>query len=373
MPDKPKYYRSTFTFEGKRYERKSPISQREADRKADQLEAQLKRGEVGVSGNMTVKAWAREWLDVYKIPWIGESQRISYEGYLKNAIAPAIGSKRLKDVKDIELQKIINARIGNSKSDVSKLRGMIRAMFRRAHASGFIVKNPAEYLELPEATDGTHRSITEAERAFILKLAKTHYAGLWVLLMLYCGLRPNECRALDWRHIDLENRRVRVEQAMKAKTTKIGVPKSDAGVRKIPIVDEFLPILAASKGGPFEPVVVKPISKKRHTERSMTSMWQNFKRELDIQMGAKLYRNQIIVSVVADDLVPYCLRHTFGTDLQDKGVPINVARYLMGHADISVTSRVYTHTTDCAIQEAENKMNNVALPVAQNQQSSGIG
>ena len=28
-----------------------------------------------------------------------------------------------------------------------------------------------------------------------------------------------------------------------------------------------------------------------------------------------------IISVVAADLVPYCLRHTFGTDLQDAGVP----------------------------------------------------
>ncbi len=44
MPDIPKYYRSTFTWEGKRYERKSQKSQRDADRKADAPPARARRG-----------------------------------------------------------------------------------------------------------------------------------------------------------------------------------------------------------------------------------------------------------------------------------------------------------------------------------------
>ena len=68
-----------------------------------------------------------------------------------------------------------------------------------------------------------------------------------------------------------------------------------------------------------------------------------FKRDLDIQMGAKLERNKIIKSVVAPDLTPYCLRHTYCTDLQRAGVPINIAKELMGHADIQTTANIYTH------------------------------
>jgi len=74
-------------------------------------------------------------------------------------------------------------------------------------------------------------------------------------------------------------------------------------------------------------------------------------------MGATVYRNQIIESNVAGDLVPYCLRHTYGTDLQDAGVPINIAKYLMGHSDISMTANIYTHTTETAIQDAADKIN----------------
>jgi len=72
-----------------------------------------------------------------------------------------------------------------------------------------------------------------------------------------------------------------------------------------------------------------------------------------------VYRNQIKLSVLAPDLEPYCLRHTFCTDLEVDGVPINVARYLMGHKDISVTSKIYTHTTGKVIEDARSKMNSL--------------
>ncbi|MDR1689218.1 MAG: tyrosine-type recombinase/integrase [Clostridiales bacterium] len=144
---------------------------------------------------------------------------------------------------------------------------------------------------------------------------------------------------------------------MKAATKIIGPPKSDDGIRFVPITDTLYPALFAARKTPFEPVFTQPTTGRRHTISSMSCLWDNFKRELDISMGAKVYRNEIILSLVAQDLVPYCLRHTYGTDLQDAGVPINVARYLMGHSDIALTSKVYTDTTEYAIKDALEKMN----------------
>ena len=60
---------------------------------------------------------------------------------------------------------------------------------------------------------------------------------------------------------------------------------------------------------------------------------------------------------VSPDLVPYCLRHTFCTDLQDAGVPINVAKVLMGHSSIKVTAQIYTHHTEKSMESAREKMN----------------
>ncbi|MFV0413102.1 MAG: hypothetical protein ACK5L3_07495 [Oscillospiraceae bacterium] len=55
------YYRVTFTFGGKRYERKGK-TQAEAHEKAAELKAALKRGDIGVNSKMPVSRWANEWL-----------------------------------------------------------------------------------------------------------------------------------------------------------------------------------------------------------------------------------------------------------------------------------------------------------------------
>ena len=68
-------------------------------------------------------------------------------------------------------------------------------------------------------------------------------------------------------------------------------------------------------------------------------------------------RKTKLLSVVAADFSPYCLRHTYCTDLQSKNVPLNVAKYLMGHSDVSTTANIYTHTTDDVIDDAAALIN----------------
>ena len=365
-PSAPKkkyeYERVTFMWNGKQQEAKGKTL-KEAHAKAAKKKLALENGDVGTSGKMTVSRWADEWLETYKEPSVGGGSYKNYRLHL-SVIKSEIGAKQLKDVKDIDLQKILNQRAYDktrekprSRSDLSKLRMTMRAMFKRARISRLIPYAPAENLELPAAKDGTRRSITEAGRKAILKLAETHHAGLWVKMMLYCGLRPGETRALDWRHIDFEKKMVHVDKAMKAHTTIIDDPKTPSGVRDIPLREPFLSDLKVAKKAAFDPVFTQPTTGKRHTEESMRCLWENFIRNLDISCGAKLYRSKIIISAIAPDLVPYCLRHTYGTDLQDYGVPINLAKYLMGHSDISVTANIYTHTTEKAIQEVADKIN----------------
>ncbi len=81
-------------------------------------------------------------------------------------------------------------------------------------------------------------------------------------------------------------------------------------------------------------------------------------RQVMFRMFKYAKREGVIATNPADDLCPYCLRHTYGTDLQDAGVPINVAKYLMGHSDITTTANIYTDTTDDSIESAREKINN---------------
>ena len=242
----------------------------------------------------------------------------------------------------MHLQRILNDQAGRSASHVKKLRMVMQEMFKRARQSRLIVYDPAELLERPNVKQGVRRSITETERTAILEVAEHHPAGLWVLTLLYTGMRPGETAALTWADVDFRNNEIHVHAAKESGSAAIKGPKTAAGVRDIPIHSALLSRLLTAKGEPFSPVFQKKDG-TRMDNATLHRRWKSFIRELDIHMGAKVYRNKIIESVVSPDLTPYCLWHTFCTDLQKAGVALNVAKELMGHSDISVTANIYTH------------------------------
>ena len=351
------YVRKTFEFNGKRYQVYGKTEE-EAIKKATLKQKALEDGDIGVSKNMTVARWCETWLETYKEGTITDKSYKYYQSQVNNVILPEIGNMKLKDVRDIHLQKIMKTRKGFSKSNAKKLLNTIQAIFKQARISRLITYDPAEgSLTMPKTTQGKRRSITDIERAMILKTAEEHQAGLWVKMMLYCGLRPGEIIALQWKDIDIEKKMVIINKAKESGNNEIKDPKTEAGNREVPIPDIFITDLKEAQGSPFAPFVTQTTRRKVHTETSFYKQWKSFKRSMDIANGAKVFRNEITLSTIAPDLDPYCLRHTFCTDLEDAGVSLNVASKLMGHSNIAITAKIYTHTTAKTINEAAAKMN----------------
>jgi integrase len=350
MPKKKyNYVTKTFTHEGQRYFVRGK-TEAEAIKKMVLRQQALERGEEGISGKMTVSRWAAEWLETYKKPNVTAK---TYDGLLSNArvITNAIGKVPLKDVRDVQLQHILNSRAGHSKSSVTKLTQLMRRMFKQARISRLIAYDPAEGLTPPKAKDGSYRKLTSAERTTMMQLWDTHRAGLYLKIMLYSGLRPGEAMALEWRHVDFDRKQLHIRQAVESGSTAIKSTKTTAGHRDIPIPPELLHVLIPVRGAPFEPVLKQPTTGKRHTHTSIRQMWRHFHKQL-----LRLMDEQYIITEVLRPLCPYCLRHTYCTDLQDAGVPINVAKYLMGHKSIIITSKIYTHTTDEVINRAAEQI-----------------
>jgi len=52
----------------------------------------------------------------------------------------------------------------------------------------------------------------------------------------------------------------------------------------------------------------------------------------------------------------HSLRHTFCTLLAKQGVPLKTASVLMGHSDIGVTAKVYTHVDDTEKKKGIEKL-----------------
>lgn len=342
------YYRSSFRHQGKVY---TVIGKSEAEvhRKIGKRKAELDAGVVKVR-SMTVRQYAKEWGQTYH--GTDSEQDKDYRRIADKYIVPALGDRKMTEVTEAMLQRLLN-NLELSPSRIHKVRITLGQMFRKAQKNHIIRDNPAEDLTVPEIKKTARRSITDQERSLLLSVLPHHRGNIYCKLMLYCGLRPGEVNVLQWKHVDLAHKMIHVRQALKHNSTEIGSPKSEAGVRDIPIPDILCKEL--KKGNREE--YVASWTGVAITRAAQSRMWQSILREMDILAGAKLYRNQIIESKIADDLDLYCLRHTYCTDLQKAGVPINIARQLMGHSSIEVTARIYTHTGSGEIRKAVKSVN----------------
>ncbi len=331
MKEKYNYVRKTARYNGKKYEATGKTELEAMTKLAEKLAA-AKRGEETIGGSMTVDAWFAQWLDTYKVPkGLIEHSLNGYRSMYTRYLHPRIGRLRLRDVRDVHLQKILNEQAGMSSSHVIRLRQVMQGMFRRARQSRLIAYDPAEMLELPESRTGRRRSLTDEERAALLAVADTHPAGLWALTLLYTGMRPGESAALRWVDVDFDHGEIHIHAAKEAGAMRIKAPKSAAGVRDIPIHAQLLPRLRAERGEAFD-FVFPSRSGGMMSDNNMHRQWLSLAAGMAEQLGRAV-----------DDLTPYFLRHTFCTDLQRAGVHINVVKELMGHSNIAVTANIYTH------------------------------
>ena len=308
----------------------------------------------GVYPEMQFTDFAYNWYELnIKNADISKRSKDDYKGYVYSNIIPYFKDYKLCDITEADCQRFMNQYVGYSKPHVSKIRMTLRRIMRKAKKQKLIPDNPAEDIVLPEVTQGKRRPITDKERQLILETAKTHYAGTMFLTMLYCGLRPIEIRNLKWADIDFEND---VLTVTKSKT------KAGEG-RLLPIPPQLKKALLQHKlkGQNNEWVFVRYKNNELPMDtNAFYHAWHSFYHQMDIANGATVYRNQITKSTLEPDLEPYLLRHTFCTDCQAAGVTLNVAKEWMGHSDISVTSKIYTHMIDEVFEQNRKRLQKYA-------------
>ncbi len=323
---------------------------------------ELENGIRKITRSILVRDWTEEWMENYKRPSVSAETFQSYSNVIRKHIIPEIGNMRISAVKPIHVQKMVNRLSGMSKKMIDRVTQLTWSMFDAAKANDLVIDNPAERIKKPKGTKTGRRAITDTERRYTLQLAETHPAGMLVKFSLYCGLRPGETCALQWRHIDFSKKVLHVESTIK-RCGGVGEPKTSAGIRVVPIPDLFLQDLKKYRsccGWPTDPFdyILRNNSGGRMSANVIRSRWQSFKNDLNILMGCDSIDGKAVPPYrVADDLVLYCYRHTYCTDLQDAGVPINIAKDLMGHADISITSKIYTHSTEKSFNSARQLIN----------------
>jgi integrase len=339
-------YTKAITFEGKRYFVRADSEAELAAKLALKLR-DLEEGRKAVSRHMLVRDWSGQWLEVYKERTVSDKTLGSIRTTLSRINAD-IGALRLSAVRSLHCQAVLNSMAGMSWSAATKVRQVMAEMFDRAVENSLMLENPAKRVQLPKTHKGTHRALTGQERRVLLSVCEGGRYGLWVLLMYHCGLRPGETARVMGRHIDLKRRILHVDGT-----------KTTAAVRDVPIPEKLAQRLEMEPVGAFEPLLANGHGVAL-TKSNMHGMWEQAKKDMHVALGGRTdyggLRRIIPPLLVASDLVPYCLRHDYATRLQAAGVPINVAKELLGHSSIEMTARIYTHSSEESFENARRLM-----------------
>jgi integrase len=244
---------------------------------------------------------------------------------------------KVNEVRAIHCQKILNELAGKNADYIRKLKGFMRQAFEQAVENGISAHNPAAKLLCPKGYVGRRSAITDRQRELLLRACKEGEYGTWVLLMLYCGLRPGEGRLLREKDVDLKNKKLFINGT-----------KTKAAKRYVPIPEKLCLRLRQALAEPFEMLL-----KDKHGN-PITPGWQ---RRVWAKMIADMDALDNAVHPVDKDFTAYCLRHTFATDLMAAGVPINIIKEWMGHTSIVITLNTYVHPAEDSFESSRDLIN----------------
>lgn len=286
-----------------------------------------------VSCSYTVAFWCDEWLETYKKGKIKPLTYEKYAGINKNYIKPLFGTMMIDKIDIVLLQQIFN-NIQHPRTREHVL-AQLNEMFDKAVNMHLISYNPFKNIELPRHKKKESVALTrEQEIAFLDACKKDKYGDLFQCY-LFLGLRRGEGLALTRGDIDFENKTVSISKTFNKGIVRQNT-KTEAGTRIIPLFDNALFILEKYKNSD---------KNQRLFKLNEANAYRHFKRILEF---ANLDGLNITI---------HSLRHTFATRCYENAVDVKTAAKWLGHTDISLTLKIYTHCNPDYEQEQVIKVN----------------
>jgi integrase len=261
---------------------------------------------------------------------------------------PAFGARRIDTITPVAVEQFRNEKrdAGWVPSTINQVLQNLSRIFRYAVKHGYIAKNPAHAEtvdrvkrqriadELEDAVDP--RSVLNAEQAHaVIAAADPGLYRTFIMTAILTGARCGELSALDWDHVDLEARKMKISRSLawdrsgdKA-VPVFGPPKTDSSYRTLVLVPEL----------------VQALREWRMRQRVKDGL------VFPNHSGAPIHNSQLNRALRrALDQCPdaprvsiHELRHTFASLLLSMNKPVTQVAKLMGHKDPSITLTVYAH------------------------------
>ena len=325
----------------------------ELRKKEAEILKQLSEGIDYAAGQITVIALVERYIRLKQ--GTRYNTKVGYKFVLNIIKKEDFGYRQIRDIKvsDAQAWMIKLHDDGRGYSTLTSVRGVIKPAFQMAYNEDAIRKNPFDFKLVDVVPNDSQKRIalTDEQQEIwmnFIREDKTYskYYDEFVVL-LGTGMLVSEFCGLTKDDLQFSERRIRVDhQLVRERGGKYYVEKTktECGCRFIPMTDEvyrsLLNTLERRKKVEKEFIVdgysgFLLLNKNDHPKVALHI-------ENEMRWAMKKY-SKLHPDKPLPHITPHVFRHTFCTNMANKGMDVKHLQYIMGHSDVGVTLNVYTH------------------------------
>lgn len=332
-----------------RYDRHRFVgTETQAKREATRREGRKLNGQLVPKTPLTVGVFLETWFAKH-----GEIEESTREGYRNelNHLISALGTIRLADLRVEHIRDFVADafKSGNqvtggplSGKSVRNRIALLYAALKAAEDENKVVAGLRKpVMRKGRAAPRPLEVLTRGEAQAWLRLSADTQDGLAVALALCTGVRRGELLALRRCDVDLDARVLTVRRSVwwRRGQPLWKTPKTANSLRAIELQDRLVELL----GRHF--AVQDQLHPARENQRDERLVWAHpdgrpYGEKTLTRMPERMVRRYGVRRIRFHDL-----RHTFATLLLESGVSMNAVSLLLGHADVTITVRLYGHVT----------------------------
>ncbi len=271
-----------------------------------------------------------------------------------------LGSRRIENVKPTDAKgwALRMRRKGYAYTTINNHKRSLKAAFYSAIQDDFIRKNPFDF-KLSDVIENDTKSkvpLSPAQKEAFLSFMRTDavYSRYYdeVVILLGTGLRISELCGLTEADIDLAARSIRVDHQLlvaEGGACYIDAPKTKSGERVIymsqKVYEAFRRVLMRSRPNAVADGRTGFLFLSKRGALMTGARYDDLFRRI-VRKYDKGDR-----PALPDVMTPHTLRHTFCTNMANRGMNPKTLQYIMGHSDIKMTLGYYAHVTSASAMD----------------------
>lgn len=306
---------------------------------------------------MTVNEYLDKWLDTMKSQ-LRERSHDWYKQILTLYVQPALGSRRLCDVRPLDIQEMEGdlLKVGLTTRTVRHAHVILNHAFKQAVAWQMLTLNPVAAVKAPSLVRQEMRAFSPEEAVRFLHAAREDEYGVLLAFALQTGLRPEEYIGLCRSELDLEKYQVHVRRTVVPRRGGgwyWSKPKTKKGYRTVSFPQSLGRELA------------EHLRRQSEQRLRLGQMYENHDLVFPSETGVPLCRagapnrhfKKLLKSAGLDTKMRlYDLRHSYVTLSLIAGVDIKTVSEQAGHASVAFTLDNYAHVLSTMKQGASDKL-----------------